>query len=206
MNKELVEKFEELLLSTKREGIDKLIDVIRKSDFYDAPASTRFHGSREGCLLEHSLNVYERCIEKFSTKDSFWNKTLTENGVKTENIIISSLLHDLCKMYYYVIDYKNQKVYSDEGKKHDEKGNFDWEVVPFYTIDDKLPYGHGEKSVMMIEQYLKLEPVEKYSIRWHMGAYSGEQDWNTLGSAIEKYPLVLALHESDMESSKLMEE
>lgn len=206
MNNELINEFEHLLLSTKREGIDKLIEIIAKSDFYTAPASTRFHGCREGCLLEHSLNVYERCIEKFETPNSFWNKILTENKVTKENIIISALLHDLCKMYYYVIDYKNQKVYKDNGSKHDEKGNFDWEVVPFYTVDDKIPYGHGEKSVMMIEQYIKLEPVERYAIRWHMGAYSGQQDWNTLGAAMEKYPLVLAIHEADMEASKLMEE
>lgn len=204
MNKELIEKFETLLSSTKREGINLLLEIIRKSDFYEAPASTRFHGCREGCLLEHSLNVYERCIEKF--ENGFWHDVLTEHKVTKENVIISALLHDLCKMYYYVIDYKNQKVYSDTGKKHDEKGKFNWEVVPYYTVDDKIPYGHGEKSVMMIEQYIKLESVERYAIRWHMGAYSGQQDWNTLGLAIEKYPLVLALQEADMEASKLMEE
>lgn len=205
MNKELVEKFESLLLSTKRDGIEELLKLIKNSDFYEAPASTRFHGSRQGCLLEHSINVYERCLEKFTT-EGFWRDILIKNKVKKENIIVSSLLHDFCKMYYYAIDYKNQKVYSDDGSKYDKNGKYDWQSVPYYTVDDKIPYGHGEKSVMMIEQYIKLEPVERYAIRWHMGAYSGQQDWNTLGAAIEKYPLILAIHESDMEASKLMEE
>ena len=80
-----------------------------------------------------------------------------------------------------------------------------WVQVPFYTVDDKIPYGHGEKSVMMIEEYLKLKPVERYSIRWHMGPYSGSQDWQTYGQAIEKYPLALALFEADMEASHIME-
>ena len=80
-----------------------------------------------------------------------------------------------------------------------------WVQVPFYTVDDKIPYGHGEKSVMMIEEYIKLKPVERYAIRWHMGAYEPNELWNTLGSAMGKYPLVLAIHEADMEATYLME-
>jgi hypothetical protein len=103
------------------------------------------------------------------------------------------LLHDLCKTYYYTTDTRNVK----------ENGV--WVQKPYYAVDDKYPYGHGEKSVMMIEQFIKLSMVERMAIRWHMGAYSGEKDWNTLGIAYEKYPLVLALHEADMEATYLME-
>lgn len=59
----MVEKFEKLLTSVKREGMDRLLEFIRKSDFYKAPASTRFHSCHEGGLLEHSLNVYT-CLSK----------------------------------------------------------------------------------------------------------------------------------------------
>lgn len=205
MNTELVEKFESLLLSTKREGVEALLDMIRKSDFYTAPASTRFHGSYEGGLLEHTMNVYERAIEKFETQNTFWNRVCQDKGYKRENIIISALLHDICKTYFYAVEFKNQKVYSENGSKQDVKGRFDWETVPCYVIDDKMPLGHGEKSVMLIEQYMKIETPERYAIRWHMGAYEGKDNWNTLQQAQEKYPISLLIHEADVEASNIME-
>lgn len=185
-----IERFEQLLQSVSREGIDKLLAFIQKSDFYTAPASTRFHGAKEGGLLEHSLNVFDCLMAKKS--NPVWNGFLSE--ISDESFILSALLHDLCKTYYYTTEMRNKK--DDNGK---------WVQVPFYTVDDKIPYGHGEKSVMMIEEYIKLKPVERYAIRWHMGAYSGQQDWNTLGAAIDKYPLVLAMHQADMEATHLIE-
>ena len=188
----MIKKFEELLLSTKREGFDALLEFIRKSDFYTAPASTKYHSCHEGGLLEHSLNVYECLKEK--RKNPIWEKALKD--VPEESFIITALLHDLCKTYFYTVDYRN--------KKNDETGV--WEKVPFYTIDDKVPYGHGEKSVMMIEEYIKLTPVERYSIRWHMGWSEPKENYNALGKAMGKYPLVLALHEADQEATYLLEE
>ena len=101
---------------------------------------------------------------------------------------------------------KNKKIYSDHGKKSDSNGRFDWETVPSYVVDDKIPYGHGEKSVMMIEEFIKLKPIERYAIRWHMGFTEPKESWNTLTTAIKKYPLILALHEADLESTYLLEE
>lgn len=195
-----IARFEQLLKSTKREGIDSLIEFIRKSDFYTAPASTKFHSCHEGGLLEHTLNVYDRLMAKY--KDEVWRE---KSDVKPETLIIVALLHDLCKCYFYVTEYKNKKVYSDKGTKSDSNGRFDWVSVAGYTCDDKFPYGHGEKSVMMAEQFIKLEPVERYAIRWHMGFTEPKENWNTLSAAIRKYPLVLALHLSDLESTYLLE-
>ena len=204
-----INRFEELIESVSRDGIDRLMDFIRKSDFYKAPASTRFHGSYEGGLLEHSLNVYERLVDK--ENNPMWAEIYKD--IDPDSFIIVALLHDICKTYYYSTELKNQKTYDAEKVanaerrqvKHDNNGDFIWETVPAYVVDDKIPYGHGEKSVMMIEEYIKLKPVERYAIRWHMGPYSGQQDWNTLGDAIERYPLVLALFEADMESTRIME-
>ncbi|ASN71590.1 hypothetical protein 10S8_34 [uncultured Caudovirales phage] len=192
MNQELIEKFEKLLLETKRPGIESLLEFIRKSDFYSAPASTRFHGAHEGGLLEHSLNVFDCLAEKKASDNAIWHKALV--NVQSESIIISSLLHDLCKTYFYITEMRNKK---------NEQGQ--WEQVPFYSVNDLIPYGHGEKSVMMIEEYIKLLPAERYAIRWHMGSYEPKELWNTLGTAMEKYPLVLALHEADMEATYLLE-
>lgn len=191
---EKVEQFKKLLLSTGRDGVNKLLDFIVKSDFFTAPASTKFHGSYEGGLLEHSLNVYNRLEEKMTT-DPIWIQVAEKKGYTEENYIISALLHDLCKTYYYTTEMRNKK---------DETGK--WIQVPFYTVEDKIPLGHGVKSVFMVEEYIKLKPCERYAVRWHMGPYDvtpGEH--YTLGNAMELHPLVLALHEADMEATHIIE-
>lgn len=186
-----IEEFENLLLSVEREGIENLLGFIRKSDFYTAPASTKYHSCHEGGLLEHSLNMYKCLVAKLD--NPIWKDALAE--IPKESLVVSSLLHDLCKTYFYVVEYRNKK--NDDGI---------WEKVPYYTIDDKIAYGHGEKSVMMIEEYIKLTPVERYSIRWHMGWSEPKENYNALGKAMGKYPLVLALHEADQEATYLLEE
>ena len=177
------EQFIELLRSTKREGIENLIDFLKKSDFFKAPASTRFHGSYEKGLMEHSMKVYE--ILKHKVETSFVPINIPE-----ESLIIIALLHDICKTNFYKVDYRNAK---------NSKG--EWEKVPYYTVDDTIPYGHGEKSVMMISEYIKLTSEEKYAIRWHMGFTEPKEAYNTLGVAFKKYPLALLIHEADLEST-----
>lgn len=199
---ELIEKFEQLLTSVNRDGIDKLLAYIRKSDFYRAPASTRFHSCHDGGLLEHSLNLYECLLSK--KQNPIWAEVLRE--IDDESLILVALLHDLCKSYLYVPEFKNKKVYSDTGTKKDEGGRFDWQAVKGYSTDDKIPYGHGEKSVMMIEEFIKLKPIERYAIRWHMGFTEPKEYWNTLTTAIKKYPVILAVHQADMEATYLLEE
>ena len=181
----LKNQFIELLRSTKREGIEDLIKFLEKSDFFTAPSSTRFHGSFRGGLLLHSLNVYQKFIE------------LKESGifplanVKDEtSYIICPLLHDICKVNFYKVDYRNAK---------NEAGV--WEKVPYYTVDDTIPYGHGEKSVMMLTEYIKLTSEEKYCIRWHMGFTEPKEQYGTIILAYKKYPLALLLHEADLEAT-----
>lgn len=200
-NQNYIKKFETMLSECNRNGMDKLIEYLRKSDFYNAPASTRFHSCHEGGLVEHSLNVADCLLNKLN--DPIWADRLSEVG--RESIIISALLHDICKSNYYTIEMKNKKIYSDHGKKSDSAGRYDWETVPSYTVDDKIPYGHGEKSVMMVEEFIKLKPVERYAIRWHMGFTEAKENWNTISLAIKKYPLVLAIFEADLESTYLLE-
>lgn len=168
------EEFIKLLKETNREGMDKLIEFLENSDFFEAPASTRYHGNFKGGLLEHSMKVYEIL------------KTKVEDNDSTK---IVALLHDICKTNFYKKDFRNVK------------NNGVWEQVPYYTIEDTIPYGHGEKSVMMISEYIKLTPEEKYSIRWHMGYTEPKELYNTIGSAYKKYPLALMMHEADLEAT-----
>jgi len=210
MSKENIERFEELASRIERDGMDKLMEYIRKSDFYTAPASTRFHLSCEGGLLQHSLNVYDCLIAK--KENPVWKGIMEEVG--DESLIMMALFHDICKTKFYVKDTRNQKTY-DKDKvaaaeswqvKSDAQGEFIWESVPSYSIEDEIPLGHGEKSVMMLEKYVDLTKDEMYAIRWHMGFTVDSSQYATLGTAMEKYPIVLALHEADLEASKLMED
>ena len=169
------EEFIKLLKEVNREGMDKLIEFLEHSDFFKAPSSTRFHGSWEGGLLEHSLKVYE--ILKTKTEDS-------------DSVKIIALLHDICKVNFYKTDYRNAK---------NEQGV--WEKVPYYTIEDTIPYGHGEKSVMMISEFIKLTPEERYAIRWHMGFTEPKELYTTIGQAYKKYPIALLVHEADLEAT-----
>ncbi len=179
------EEFLNLLRQVKREGIEDLIQFLEKSDFFKAPASTRFHSDHEGGLVEHSIKVYE--ILKHKVNNNIKGITIPE-----ESIIIIGLLHDICKTNFYKVDYRNAK-----------NALGVWEKVPYYTIEDTIPYGHGEKSVMMISEYIKLSPEEKYSIRWHMGYTEPKEAYNSIGAAYTKYPIALLTHEADLEATYL---
>ena len=176
----------------KREGSEKLLEYLmsNKSDFFTAPASTRFHGSYEGGLLEHSLNVYD-CLADYLDRPRV--KELYGLTADSETIALTALLHDICKVNFYKTDFRNAK---------NEQGV--WEKVPYYTVDDKLPYGHGEKSVYIITGFMRLTREEAFAIRFHMG-FSDSEDTNLVGRAFEKFPLAYALHAADMEASYFLE-
>ena len=203
-------RFEGLLGSVQRAGMPKLINYIKEgTDFYKAPASTRYHLACDGGLLQHSLNVYDCLIAK--KESPIWKPILAQ--IPEESLIIMALLHDLCKANFYVEGTKNQKTYDPEKVaaaenwqvKHDNMGDFIWETVKTYQIDDKMPLGHGEKSVMLTQSFMRLSLMEVMAIRWHMGFSEAKENYNALGAAMEKYPIVLAIHEADLEASKILE-
>lgn len=141
----------------KRRGADRLLEWLDSdaSDFFTAPSSTRFHGAYEGGLVEHSLNVYE-CLKDYLSRPR--TKDLYGMDYTPETIAVTALLHDICKVGFYAVDYRNAK--NDQGV---------WEKVPYYTVRDTLPYGHGEKSVYMIQSFMRLTRDEAFAIRYHMG-------------------------------------
>jgi len=173
-----------------RSGADKLLEYIVSTDFFTAPASTRYHGSFEGGLAAHSLNVY-RCLKDYLERESA--KNLYGMNYSSETVAVTALLHDLCKINFYSTDYRNTK---------NERG--EWVKVPYYTVDDKLPYGHGEKSVYIISGFMRLSREEAFAIRYHMG-FSGIEEKNVIGSVFEKFPLAFALCTADMEAAYFLE-
>ncbi|MGN1258922.1 MAG: hydrolase [Christensenellales bacterium] len=184
-------KFLEIARSIiKRDGIDNLLDYLEKGDFFTAPASAKFHCDYEGGLLEHSLNVYNRL------RQNILNEYGDFNTYSEESIAICGLLHDLCKVDYYKVEMRNVK----------EKG--EWVQKPYYVVDEKLPYGHGEKSVYIINGFIRLTREEAIAINWHMGGFDHRvQGGNgtSVGESYKKFPLALWLHLSDMQATYLDE-
>ena len=176
----------------KREGADKLLEYLESSssDFFTAPASARFHSSFEGGLAEHSINVYEALVG-YLKSDRVKNTYGFEYS--DESIAIVALLHDLCKVNVYKKGFRNVK---------DEKGV--WQRVDTFEFDDRLPYGHGEKSVYIITGYMKLTREEAFAIRYHMG-YSSTEDPRNVSRAFEMFPLAFALSVADSEATYFIE-
>lgn len=173
----------------KRDGLNSLLDWMEnESDFYEAPASTRFHGNYQYGLVEHSLNVYNALMEL--AKQFHLN-------VSIETLTIASLFHDLCKANYYVLGTRNVK---------DEETGV-WRKEPFYKSEDQYPIGHGEKSVILLMKHMRLTDDEIYAIRWHMGGFDNAVKGGDYasGKAYEICPLAVLLHVADMVASYLME-
>lgn len=161
----------------QREGIADLIGWLEKSDFFEAPASTRFHGSYEGGLLQHSLNVYHELKRLLAA--------FPEVKASEETVAIIALFHDLCKVHLYGVEKRNRKTATGA-----------WESYDAYTYDEKFKFGgHGAKSVYIIQTFMKLTPEEAVAVHCHMGAFDG--DVNSIGGAFEAYPLVWLLHVAD---------
>ena len=176
----------------KREGASDLLDFLlsNKSDFFEAPCSTRFHLSREGGLVEHSINVYE-CLKAYLERTRV--KELYGLSFSDETIAIVALLHDLCKVNVYKKSMRNVK---------DSSGK--WVQVPSYDFQDDLPYGHGETSVYIISGFMKLTRDEAFAIRYHMG-FSDTENVRNVGEAFSKFPLAFALSTADMEATYFIE-
>lgn len=174
----------------KRDGADKLLDYLTNSDFFTAPASARFHLAEEGGLCQHSVNVYKR-LRKIIAEEYGENSPYSD-----ETVAICGLLHDVCKVNFYAVDYRNSK----------ENGV--WVKVPYYRVDEKFPYGHGEKSVFILTQYIRLTAEEAMAINWHMGGFDERVKGGSysLSEAMVKYKLVLLMHVADLQASYLDED
>ena len=168
----------------KREGARELLAWLETTDFFTAPASTKFHCACEGGLVQHSLSVYHTLMERY----------FEEGTDNPESFAIAALLHDLCKANFYKVSTRNVK--------NEETGS--WEKVPYYAVEDQFPYGHGEKSVYVVNGFVRLTREEAMAIRWHMG-FSGTEDSRLVGRAFAKYPLAFALSVADMEATYFLE-
>ena len=175
----------------RREGADKLLDyLVNSSNFFSSPASGKRHSSYIGGLCQHSLNVYHRFKKNIILE---YGANYTEK-ISDESIAIIALLHDLCKVNTYTQDYRNQKV---DGQ---------WIQVPYFSYNNTLPYGHGEKSVYIISGFMRLTREEAMAINWHMGGFDARaQAGSDLSDAYSRYPTAVLIHVSDIEASYIDE-
>ena len=184
----LKDKFVEIYKKNiTRQGSEFLLKWILTTDFFTAPASTKFHCACEGGLAMHSLNVYKVLVEKY----------FNEETDSIESFTICALLHDLCKARFYKVSTRNVK--------NETTGA--WEKQPFYQVEDAFPYGHGEKSVFLIERFMRLKTEEAMAIRWHMGGFddSVKAGGFSMSLAFDRFPLAVKMHIADLEATYLME-
>lgn len=188
------EQFYKLLLSvtSRKNEVQNIYEFLEKTDFFTTPASTRFHGAYEGGLVKHSLETYQHLKNLYA----LYQARLL-NPISDDSLIITALLHDICKINFYKSGTKNVK----------NEATGVWEKQQHYFIEDQIPLGHGEKSVIILQQYIKLTADEIYAIRWHMGgfddtgkSYGGGM---ALGIAMDKCPLLALLHMADLAANYL---
>lgn len=181
-SKEYQDKFEKIARGyINRKGIEEVLNMISQTDFYTAPASTRYHDSHESGLVKHSLEVGNQLLKMRPELEEY----------ELESLAIVGLFHDICKIGFYTTEMRNAK--NEQGK---------WVKVPYYTVDDKFPMGHGEKSVIMLMQLgFELTVDEMLAIRWHMGGFVPQEERMALSKAYEESNLALYLHLADMKAT-----
>ncbi len=194
-----------ILTATSRPGIENLITYLQETDFFTAPASTKFHGSYEGGLADHSLHVWHLLQEK----DRYYNL-----GLSFDTIAITALLHDICKVNFYAKEMKSVlkgKINVKKNRKIDghwqevEEEVNDWQQEEVWVCNDQFPVGHGEKSVIIAMKFIQLSDLEIAMIRWHMGGYEPKESYRDMGNAVDMYPFIVALQTADMEASHLLD-
>lgn len=167
----------------ERDGAEDLLNFLERSDFFEAPASTKNHSAYKGGLCQHSVNVYHRFVKLLQME---YGEDYTE-VISNESVAIIALLHDLCKVNFYAMDTKNVK---RDGQ---------WVQEPYYRIEDSLPYGHGEKSVYMISGFMRLTREEAMAINWHMGGFDPRirEGSVRLTDVYYRYPIAFIFHIAD---------
>lgn len=184
------QEFKKIALSTKREGMDLLLEYLDTTDFFTAPASTKFHGAHKEGLVLHSLSV----LDVMKEMDKFLDLKMDK-----AKVITCALFHDICKANFYVREIRNKKT---DGK---------WHEVEVWAVKDQFPMGHGEKSLYLVQKFLTLDDDEALAIRWHMGGFDPGVHFNypsgaPCHQATRSTPLVALLSSADIAASYLMEE
>lgn len=168
----------------RRDGVDRLMSWLEKSDFYTAPASSRYHGAWPGGLCSHSLDTWDEMCRLEAAYPELGAFAEERKMPLDESMATVSLFHDLCKVNFYKTEKRNRK--NEEGV---------WESYDAYAIDEKYKFGgHGSKSVFLIQNFIQLRPEEAAAINCHMGIGDGQDH---ISEVYEQNPLAFLLHVAD---------
>lgn len=168
-----ISKFKIMEWEIPAKKVEELAEKLQSMGFFEAPASTRYHGAFPGGLFEHSYQVTAELVNMTARLGLKWSRP--------ESPYLVGMLHDLCKCDQY---------------EKNEDGSFSHRA-------GQILCGHGDKSAILAQQLFPLTEEEIMCIRWHMGAYCDKSDWGYLGAAIEEYPNVLYTHTADMIASRI---
>lgn len=185
----------------QRDGLEALLEYLDHTDFFTAPSSSTFHLNEAGGLCLHSINVFRTALQlnehivlpATEQPDAPFTKPLP-----IERIAVAALFHDLCKTGLY-----------HEGTrwKKDEQGR--WQTYPAYELKDDFPFGHGEKSCLIVDRFMRLHKDELLAIRWHMGMFEmteqGSSTRYAFRAAMEATPLVVLQQSADMLAANCLE-
>lgn len=181
-----IAEFKQRLANTHRDGVWELIDWLDTTDFFRAPASTRFHEAWGGGLLEHSLRVHNwlKALVDFYTTNPLANGSTAD--LTSESVAITALCHDFCKIGCYKTEMRWRK------DQHNR-----WEQYPTYKFEEDFAFGgHGSKSVYLVQHFIKLSPAEAAAINCHMGSWD-QSPYGKPGAVFETNPLAWLLHVAD---------
>lgn len=192
-------EYEKNLTTNRRiELFDGLMKEVITKEFYDwlinnkfftQPASTKYHSAYEGGLFDHSYEVTQVLLDMTQRLNLQWQRP--------ESPYIVGMFHDLCKIDNYIT------VVDDPGETMMGTGTQKGKEVHFEYNPNVILKGHGDKSVMLLSQFMTLTEEEMLCIRFHMGAYEGQDQWDNYDKAIRKYETVLFTHTADMYASKV---
>jgi len=217
--------FTEYFERINRPGKNKLIEFMETSDFYSAPCSTKYHLNKPGGLAEHTLNVL-KCALDLNARFNC--------GISEESIIIASIGHDFAKVWFYKESSEEmtppqenylKTLLRQKGLKMPPKVDKTFasklidclknnkevpEYSPGYEVDDKLPLGHGERSLYLLSKCIDLTDEEALAVRWHMGSFEvgvhfGYPTGTAYQDAMKMSMLALILVIADMEASFILE-
>ena len=175
---------EHLLKETKRDGIDDLLEYMEQNGFYEAPASTRYHGSEKGALAIHSYNVFSLAIDLAQS----WLDT-DEYDLLKDSIIICSLLHDLGKIGQF-----NKPYYVDNILKSGQS-----KTQPYKVNPELITLPHEVVSVIEASRFIKLTEQEQFAIAYHNGLYTDIGRYALQG---KETPLQMIIHFADLWESR----
>lgn len=161
----------------------EIIDQLQCMGFFEAPAAIHHHGAFTGGLFRHSAAVMNMLLVYTEQLELDWGRK--------ESPYIVGMFHDLCKTDDYV-PVSSSKVL----------GESEWGYN-----DKRLLTGHGDKSVIMLQQLLKgnVTMQEAMCIRWHMGAFDSKENWNAYGNAVACDQNILYTHTADMYASRVLD-